>query len=153
MDTFAHGLVTYAVGQSVKSRVNWRWLVFFGVFPDLVWLPFTFIHLLTSSKIYFFNGPYNVSHSLVIWAAVSLLATIKWRQAFWYTWPWALHLLIDIPGHISMPTPILWPLSNWKIPGAFEWLTWPWLIATYAGLTVVYFVLWRTGKFQSNRRR
>ena len=146
MDTFAHGLITYAVGQSARSRINWRWLVFFGAFPDLVWLPFTFINLLTSRHIYFFNGPYNISHSLVIWAIVSLLAMIRWRKTFLYTWPWALHLLIDIPGHTDMPTPILWPVAHWTIHGWFDWLAWPWLLSTYVGLAIVFVVLWRLGK-------
>lgn len=143
MDTIAHGFVSYAVGKSIRSKVNWRWLAFFGMFPDLVWLPFTFVNLLTSGAIYFFNGPYNISHSLVIWLAVSLLATIRWRRSFAYTWPWALHILIDMPGHLDMHTPILWPTSNWKPNGFFDWLTLPWMAATYTGLAIALFWLWR----------
>lgn len=146
MDTLAHGLVTYAVRQSVNSRVNWRWLVFFGMGPDLVWLPFTALHILSGGGIYFFNGPYNISHSLVIWVTVSLLATIRWRRSLAYSWPWALHILIDMPGHLDMHTPILWPVSNWKLNGLFDWLTWPWLTATYVGLTIAFFWLWRAGR-------
>lgn len=148
MDTIAHGLVSYAAGQSVRSRVNWRWLVFFGMWPDLVWLPFTFVDLLTSGRIHFFNGPYNISHSLIIWGAVSLLATIKWRKAFLYTWPWALHILIDIPGHTDMPTPILWPVATWKIHGWFDWLAMPWYARTYLGI-----ILWLFGLLFWRRRK
>lgn len=146
MDTFAHGLVTYAVNQSFRRQLDWRWLVFFGALPDLIWLPFTLVSLLTSGHIYFFNGPYNISHSLVIWAAVSLLATLRWRKTFLCTWPWALHLLIDLPGHTDMATPIFWPISNWKIMGWFDWLAVPWLIATYIGLIIVFLVFWWTGR-------
>lgn len=153
MDTIAHGLVTYAVGRSVQSRIDWRWLVFFGAWPDLVWLPFTFIKILTSGHLYFFNGPYNISHSLVIWAVMSSLAMVRWRKAFLYTWPWALHILIDIPGHIDMPTPILWPLSNWKIHGWFDWLSWPMMAGTYVLLIAWYIVIRRRKKFPSSHNR
>ncbi len=148
MDTFAHGLVTYAVRQSVKSRADWRVLVFFGAFPDLVWLPFTALHFLTRGNIYFFQGPYNISHSFVIWAAASLLVSIRWRKAFAYTWPWALHIVIDIPGHVDMYTPILWPVSHFKFQGLFDWLTVPWFIVTYVGLAIAFFWLWRVGKLK-----
>lgn len=152
MDTIAHGLATYAVRQTINSRIDWRWLVFFGAFPDLVWLPFTFINLLTSGKIYFFNGPYNISHSLIIWAFVSLVAMLRWRQSWLYTWPWALHIIIDVPGHLDMATPILWPLSNWKIYGWFDWLSWPMMMATYVFLITWYVVIrhWRKSKPSNN---
>jgi len=146
MDTIAHGLVTYAVRQSTRSKVGWRWLVFFGMFPDFVWLPFTFVNLLTSGAIYFFNGPYNVSHSYIIWFVVSALCTVRWRKIFLYTWPWAIHILIDMPGHVDMHTPILWPISDWKFVGLFDWLTVPWFVVTYSGLAIVFFWLWRAGR-------
>ncbi len=153
MDIFAHGLVTYAVRQSANIRSNWRWLVFFGMFPDLVWLPFTALQFLTHGNIYYFQGPYNLSHSFVIWVAVSLLATIRWRKIFFYTWPWALHILIDIPGHLDMRTPILWPISNFKFHGLFSWLTLPWLLATYGALAISFFWLWRAGRLKPKSTR
>lgn len=152
MDTFAHGLATYAIRQSINSRISWRWLVFFGMFPDLCWLPFTLVHLLTSGSISFFNGPYNISHSFVIWLVISALATIRWRKAFLYTWPWALHIFIDMFGHIDMPTPILWPISDWKFQGHFDWLTPPLFIATYLGFSVIFFWLWRAGRLSPKKK-
>jgi hypothetical protein len=152
MDTLAHGIAAYLVGSTGKSKVDWRWLAFFGMWPDLVWLPFTALQFLTRGNLYFFQGPYNISHSLVIWAALSALAMFKWRNAFAYSWPWALHILIDIPGHITMPTPILWPISDWHIVGWFDWLSWPWFPLTYVGFIVIYVVLWKFKRLMSVRR-
>lgn len=151
MDTAAHGFLSYLVGTSFRSRVRWPWLVFFGMWPDLVWLPFTALSYITSGRLSFFWGPYNVSHSLVIWVAVSLLLMLWRRNAFAYTWPWALHILVDVPGHLDMPTPILWPISTWHINGWFDWLKLPLWLGTYGVLFVVLLVLWRTGRIRSRQ--
>lgn len=143
MDTLAHGIAAYLVGKGAKSPIDWRWLAFFGMWPDLMWLPFTALSVLTSGKLQYFQGPYNVSHSLIIWAGVSALAMFRKRNAFAYTWPWALHILIDIPGHTTMPTPMLWPVSHFVIHGWFDWLHWPWFLATYLTFGLVYIVLRR----------
>lgn len=142
MDTLAHGLWTYILGRKTQPRSNWHWLVFFGIFPDLVWLPFTALSVVTSGQIVFFQGPYNISHSVVIWALVSALLMFRWRRAFYFTWPWALHILIDIPGHLDMHTPIFWPISSFKISGAWDWLTPWWLLANYLVLAGVFPRLW-----------
>ncbi len=143
MDILAHGIATYLVGSTGKSRVDWRWLAFFGMLPDLIWIPFTLYSLAIGQGLVYHWAPYNTSHSLVLWLIVSILATIRWRNAFSYTWPYALHILFDIPGHIDMPTPILWPISHWHINGFFDWLSWPWFPLTYIAFILLYIVLWK----------
>ncbi len=141
MDTLAHGLWAIALGKSGRTRTPWWALAIVGAGPDLVWLPFTFLQLVSSGTIYFFQGPYNISHSLVVWLGLTLIATIKWRRAIFYTWPWALHIVIDIPGHLDMYTPIFWPISNYKIPGAFDWLSWKFFVGTYIALAIIFLFL------------
>ncbi len=141
MDTLAHGLWAIALGKTGRTRTPWWALAIVGAGPDLVWLPFTFVNLVSSGKIYFFQGPYNISHSLVIWAALTLIATLKWRRAIFWTWPWALHIVIDVPGHLDMFTPILWPISHWNIPGRFDWLSPQYFIGTYLALLIIFLVL------------
>jgi len=141
MDTLAHGLWSIAIGKTARSRITWWRLALVGAGPDLIWLPFTFINLLSSGAIYFFQGPYNISHSLVIWIIGSLLLTIKWRRVFTWTWPWALHILIDIPGHLDMYTPIFWPISNKKFPGLFDWLSLKNILLTYGALAFVFLII------------
>lgn len=137
MDTIAHGIIATLAGRTARSRVDWRWLFFFGALPDLIWIPFTLYSLGAGQGLVYHWTPYNVSHSLVLWAAVTVLATIRWRRAWQYTWPYAAHLLVDIPGHIDMPTPILWPMSSWHINGWFDWLRAPLWLGTY-----VVFAAW-----------
>lgn len=141
MDTLAHGLWSVALGKTSRSKIAWWKLALIGAGPDLVWLPFTFVNLITSGAIYFFQGPYNLSHSLVIWLIASLLLMIKWRRIFLWTWPWALHIVIDIPGHLDMYTPIFWPISNKKIPGLFDWLSLQNLFLTYFALGICFAII------------
>lgn len=105
--------------------------------PDLVWLPATAYNLVAAGSVHFFIPLYHVSHSLVVFAVCTLVASLYHRRAAYVMWPWALHILVDIPGHIDLPTPFLWPLSDFTIHGWFDWLSLPWLIANYAVLTFV----------------
>lgn len=149
MDTLAHGIVGILAGKTGHSRVDWRWLAFFGMLPDLIWIPFTLYSIVIGRGLVYHWSPYNVSHSLVLWALVSGVAMIRWRRTFAYTWPYAAHLLVDIPGHISMPTPILWPVSHWHITGWFDWLHLPIFLGTYVVFTLWYGVV----RFQTQRKK
>jgi hypothetical protein len=146
MDTLAHSLWSLAGGRAARSKTRGLWLAFWGAFPDLVWLPFTAWELMTAHQLVYFMSIYRLSHSLVIWAAVVALISIKWRRAIYWMWPWALHVIIDIPGHQSMPTPFLWPLSNFSIRGWFDWLNIYFVVGTYAALTLVWGLLWWRNK-------
>jgi len=136
MDILAHGLWTYAINRRPTNQRKWKWLILVGVFPDLVWLPYTAWQLVTTGHLVFSMGIYHWTHSLVIWAAASMILWL-WRRPWgWLTWPWALHIIIDIPGHRDMLTPFLWPVSNFAFHGWWDWLSWPWLTATYIGLAI-----------------
>lgn len=137
MDILAHGLWIYAVSKAKKNPLLVRWQVFFGIFPDLVWLPATAFWLVTTGMVRFSMPLYDVSHSLVVWAAVTLVAMLYYRRAYLLTWPWALHIAIDIPGHTDLQTPFLWPLSDFTVRGWFDWMSAPWLTANYAVLAFV----------------
>lgn len=150
MDVIAHGLWTYAITRAPKKRIAWFWPVLFGVLPDLIWLPSVGIGIVmrrfgvssfTSDTL--FIQLYNVSHSLVVWLAATVVISLFARRWFWPASAWALHILIDIPGHLHATlTPFLWPLSSYTVRGAWNWLSVPWLIGNYAVLAVVVLVLW-----------
>ena len=142
MDTLAHGLWAYSIGKGAHLRERWLVLALMSAGPDLVWLPFTAFDFLTHKGIIFHTRPYELSHSLVIWLGISLQATLRWKKAFAWTWPWALHILIDIPGHIDLPTPFLWPISHYTIHGWFDWLTPKILLINYFSLAIIFFTLW-----------
>jgi len=150
MDTFAHGLWTYAITRTPKKRIAWFWPVFFSVSPDLFWFIPVGIMIVASRtglSTYagdgLFIGLYNISHSLVVWALATLTLSAILRRWFWPTWGWALHIIIDIVGHQYTLTPFLWPLSSMKVHAAWDWLNVPWLIGNYVALAAVFLILRR----------
>jgi membrane-bound metal-dependent hydrolase YbcI (DUF457 family) len=97
----------------------------------------------------FTQNLYQLSHSLVVWAAVLLVVwlvlsrVLKKQSAArlvgWEMGAWALHILMDIPTHTYrfFPTPFLWPLSEWK----FDGISWgqPWFMAVNYGVLLALF--------------
>lgn len=83
-----------------------------------------------------------VTHSLVIAAAVTLVA---WRaRPRWLPLlaGWWLHIVMDIPTHSSdyYAVPVFYPLSDWAVNGV-AWTT-PWVMAlNCAALAVVFIAL------------
>ena len=65
---------------------------------------------------------YNITHSLVIFAAVFLLVWLIRRKAYLPMTAWGLHILFDIPTHSTsfFGTPFLWPLSGYEVDG-YSW--------------------------------
>ena len=71
---------------------------------------------------------YNISHSAIIFFLVLGLIYFFTKKIRWEMLGWLLHILIDLPTHSYKfyPTPILWPLANWKFDG-IPWST-PWFM-------------------------
>lgn len=86
---------------------------------------------------------YNVSHSLIIFSAVFFGAWAYFKQVRLELLGWLLHILIDIPTHTYafFPTPIFWPILDWKFDG-FYWGQMWFLIVDVLLLLLVYGVLW-----------
>ena len=140
MDILAHGLWTYVAAGTQRETSRLKWLVFFGTLPDLIWLPATAFWLVTTGHLRFSMPLYDVSHSLVVWVVVTFVATLYHHRAYAIMWPWALHILMDIPGHNTpqlLFTPFLWPVSRFTIHGWWDWLSAPWLIVTYVVLAFI----------------
>jgi hypothetical protein len=56
---------------------------------------------------------------------------------------WLLHILIDIPTHLigHFPTPMFWPLSNFKINGIIYWREPLFMIVDVVLLIIVYWII------------
>lgn len=150
MDTFAHGLWTYAIFHN-KSYA-WQ-AVLFGVLPDLLSFGMLFVINIFSGK--FHRGPpalesipkwlfaaYNLTHSLVLFLIIFFSIFLITKKWYWPLLGWAIHILIDIPTHSArfFPTPFLWPLSNYNFNG-ISWAT-PWfMVINYLALVIVYTLL------------
>jgi hypothetical protein len=172
MDIISHALWSGALFKSVnlklkKKRFNLWWAAFWGAFPDIFAfvIPYFIFFIIIISK-YGFNitniitsiqspaynsiivGLYNISHSLIIFTVIFLLAWLIFRKPIWIMLGWLLHILIDIPthtiGHFS--TPIFWPLSNFKINGLIYWREPLFMIIDIVALIIVYWIILRKEK-------
>ena len=98
---------------------------------------------------------YNVTHSFLVFLLVFLLVWHLHRQPLWELAAWGLHVLVDVPTHsfAFFPTPVFWPLSNWKFDG-WQWMTPVILVSNYVLLAVCYtcFALRSAGSTPDNRR-
>lgn len=117
-----------------KSRGMYWTAFFIGIAPDLFSFGIFFIAtiLKITPDIAWHAGPdnleivpgyvshlYNITHSLIIFFIVYLLAWIILKKPFIPLLAWGLHIAVDIPTHSSafFPTPFLWPISDFKING------------------------------------
>lgn len=145
MDIFAHGLWSYIFFW--KTKKPWK-AIFWGEFPDLIsWFIYFIYNILLFG--FAFGKPnlnsipsgvftlYGIGHSLIIIAVVFGLIYLFFRKIPIYMWAWPIHVLIDIPTHARdfLPTPFLWPVSNWHFPG-ISWGT-PWfMIVNYSAIAI-----------------
>lgn len=134
MDIISHGLW----GSLAFGRRNWKsfWLsFFFGIAPDLfsfgVFMAAAFFgfaehpdwssgrHPDPSQIPLYVHNLYNITHSLVVFAAVFGLVWLARRKPPYVMLAWGLHILVDIPTHsyIFFPTPFLWPLLDVRVSG------------------------------------
>ncbi|MEK7195165.1 MAG: hypothetical protein AAB655_00550 [Patescibacteria group bacterium] len=146
---------------------------FWGVFPDLFAFTIPFIWLVWNlvfgnlnlsdiprpeniepaarDTFWVFNLSstlYNISHSAIIFGIVFFLIYLILKRPVWEMSGWLLHVLIDIPTHSYRfyPTPVLWPISEWKFLYGFSWGV-PWfIILNYSALAIVYIILSRIKK-------
>ena len=157
MDVLAHGLWGGALFGRLP-RTRWKWAFLAGIAPDVVAFgPALISRLVTGDFAEWMQpGPpqsswfppyvfalYNVTHSLVVWAAI-VCAIVLWRRALfpWVLGAWGLHVLCDIPLHTLQffPTPYLWPLPTPLVNG-IRWSTPTFMLINYAALAGTYLVL------------
>ena len=140
-----------------------------GVFPDLFAFSIPFIFIIGSlivgnghlsdfgphrlepiagrDSVWLFqlaSALYNISHSLIIFSVVFFGVWAYFKQARLELLGWLLHIIMDVPTHsyAFFPTPVFWPLFDWKFNG-FSWGQ-PWfLLLDFSSLLLVYAFLWK----------
>ena len=154
MDTLAHGLWG-GVGFYRFGPKRFSAAFLLGMSPDL--LSFGLFHVTRPGWMKLrlagdISGPppisilpdyifyaYNLTHSLVIWAAMFVLIWTIRKHPPWVFLAWSIHILCDIPTHGTsyFPTPYLWPLPTPFMEG-ISWTT-PWFMMTnYTVLLAAY---------------
>ena len=153
MDTLSHALY----GKGLFGYKKYRWYsFFFGIIPDIFSFGIYFIYLIVFSEFefgrpsreelpYWVYDLYDISHSMVT-ALVFIAIAYKINKDF--AWPmlaWPMHIIVDFFTHSIefFPTPILWPISDYRFDGV------PWSNPYVLGINFIYIFLifiyrWRT---------
>jgi len=130
MDTLAHALWSYIIFHNYE--LVW-WAVLFGTLPDLlswtVWMLWPKKNGFSWKKKPDLNlipkwvfTLYGITHSIFFMGIVFLSVFLIYGSIPLFLLSWTIHVLIDIPMHTKdfLPTPFLWPVSDYKFPG-FSW--------------------------------
>lgn len=173
MDVFAHTLWTNAVFHlKYKQERRLRYIAAtFGALPDLVgFLPLTVFMFLqgidfdpntfyTSSHwtYQYASQAYNYTHSLVIFAAATLLfMLLRKGKLYWPMLAWGLHILLDIPTHPDFfHTPFLYPLSDYQYAGGVSWAHPVFMLVNYGLLAIIYSIIfwYRSSRLKTLREK
>ena len=129
MDTFSHTLW----GKGLFGyRKYGKWALLFGALPDLLSFGLYFIvRFITQGVSMEFGKPtlasipnwvfimYDISHSWVI-AFLFIIIFLQINKEICFPMlAWPFHILLDFPFHSKeyFPTPILWPISDYRFDG------------------------------------
>lgn len=119
---------TYVIYHKSKHL---RYALLVSILPDLLswglWIPYAAITgiqslnhkpVLTLVPDWIFTL-YGITHSVVVTAFVFTIIYLLLKKIPAYLWAWPINIIIDIPLHSRdyLPTPFLWPVSDWKFPG------------------------------------
>ena len=147
MDTLSHALW----GKGLFGYRKYRWYSFlFGALPDLLSFGIYFIHSIFFSSSPVMGRPtrseipewvyslYDISHSLVI-ASIIIFIAYKINKEFAFPMlAWPAHIILDFFTHSIefFPTPILWPISDFK----FDGIPWSNPIVFFANVIFIFFL-------------
>ena len=156
MDTLSHALW----GKGLFGYRKYRWYSFlFGALPDLFSFGIYFIHSIFFSSSPVMGRPtrseipewvyslYDISHSLVI-ASIIIFIAYKINKEFAFPMlAWPAHIILDFFTHSIefFPTPILWPISDFK----FDGIPWSNPIVFFANVICIFFLFvyrWKKSK-------
>ena len=129
MDTISHALW----GKGLFGYRKYKWLpLFFGAIPDLASFGIYFLYNLIVNPTTMKMGKpelseipswvfslYNFTHSLIIAILFIFIAYILKRDFCFSMLAWPFHIILDFFTHSIeyFPTPILWPISNYRFDG------------------------------------
>jgi len=159
MDYAAHGFWSYIIFNWIPKPL---YAVLFGLMPDtLSWFIYAVYRIATKG---YFGKPvlaeipgwaftlYDISHSLVVASAIILLIFIVLRRVPVYVFAWPIAITMDVFTHSRkfLPTPFLWPISEWRFPG-ISWGTRWFMALNYAAITAaLIFIIFKRRRQRSS---
>ena len=148
MDYFSHGFWSYIFFNKISKP--W-YAVLFGLLPDtLSWAIYFVYNLFNGTHFGVSSIPpwvftlYGISHSLIVAGVVIFLIYLFLRKVPVYIFAWPIAILMDIPTHSRefLPTPFLWPVSNWYFPG-FSWGSRWFMVANWSLIIILMiYIIW-----------
>jgi hypothetical protein len=138
MDTLSHALWGLGLfGHRPNGRKKFaKTAMFFGAMPDLISFGIFLVQRLIQGNLHFGPPPlgtipdwlylnYSIGHSFVVSFLVIALVAIKYRELAFAMLAWPFHIVLDFPFHSLkfFPTPIFWPISEYKLDG-IPWSHW-----------------------------
>ncbi len=147
MDTLSHTLWGYGLfGYKRHAKIA----LLFGAMPDLISFGAFMVQRLLNGTWRFGKPPldiipdwlitnYAFGHSFVVSLGIIALVTF-WRKDIAFAMlAWPFHIVLDFPFHsfAYFPTPILWPISGFKIDG-IPWTNWYIWFPNVAGLILLF---------------
>lgn len=150
MDYASHGIWSYIFFHKIQKPI---YAILFGVLPDSAsWLIYLIYRLVTTRG---FGRPildeipnwvfilYNISHSIFVAFFVILLLSIILKKVPVYTFAWPIAIVMDLFTHRRdfLPTPFLWPISEWKFDG-FSWGNRTFLVVNYVLMATCLIIIY-----------
>jgi hypothetical protein len=150
MDIFAHFLWSVAIFWNQRHRLYAGLL---GILPDLLSFGLLFVAELGHIT---GNGPpplhtlptwlfvmYNITHSFVVWIVLFVAVWLIMRKFPLILLAWGIHIISDVFTHSPeyFPTPVVWPVSDWKYLYGVSWGAPTFMIINYSALAVVYLLI------------
>ena len=151
MDTFSHALWGYGLFGFRKSpRLAYpKFAALMGAMPDLISFGALFFMRVIDGS-YTWGKPalatlpawiypaYNVGHSFVVAFTVIGLVAIWRKEIAFAMLAWPFHITLDFPIHILeyFPTPMFWPVSDFKMDG-IPWSHWYIWFPNVAGIIIL----------------
>ena len=151
MDYASHGIWSYIFFHKIKKPF---YAVLFGLLPDSTsWLIYAIYRLIISD-----NGLgkpalneipnwvfilYNISHSIFTAILAITLISILVKKLSVYALAWPIAIIMDVFTHRRdfLPTPFLWPISEWKFDG-FSWGNKTFLIVNYIAMSICLIIIY-----------
>ena len=159
MDYFAHGIWSYIIFHRIKKVYL---AIIFGLLPDTIsWAIYAFYRMIISEE---FGRPvleqipqwvftlYNISHSLIVCGFVIIVIYLILKRVPIYVFAWPISIVFDIFTHTRyfLPTPFLWPLSEWKFPG-ISWGNAKFMLFNYLVIFALLLIIYINKRARRNK--
>jgi hypothetical protein len=162
MDILAHFLWSVAIFWHQRHRLYAGLL---GIMPDVLSFGLLFVaelgHLTGHGPPALETLPawlfimYNITHSFVVFVALFGVVWLILRKPPYVLLAWGVHIICDVFTHSPryFPTPVLWPISDWKYLYGISWGTPVFMSINYGALAVLYaYIAWRTFSRTSHKK-